>query len=83
MVGTRAANQLAQGASTVMFTPDLVNVSGLMDDAKCFALVRQHRWPEGGVLPRVRQWRGDQGRARRHAVPPAAVSLQGVRVPLR
>src|SRR5689334_24345509 len=26
---------------------DLVNLSGLLDDAKCFALVRQHRWPEG------------------------------------
>ena len=25
----------------------LVNLSGLMDDAKCFAFVRQHRWPEG------------------------------------
>jgi len=45
MAGARAANRLAQGASAVMITPDLVNVSGLMDDAKCFALVRQHRWP--------------------------------------
>ena len=26
---------------------DSVNLSGLMDDAKCFALVRQHRWPAG------------------------------------
>ena len=25
---------------------DLVNLSGLLDDAKCFALVRQFRWPE-------------------------------------
>jgi len=25
----------------------LINLSGLIDDAKCFALVRQHRWPEG------------------------------------
>ena len=30
---------------------DLVNLSGLMDDAKCFALVRQHRWPEGICCP--------------------------------
>ncbi len=30
---------------------DLVNLSGLMDDAKCFALVRQHRWPEGVRCP--------------------------------
>jgi hypothetical protein len=29
-----------------MAAPDLVNLSGLLDDAKCFALVRQHRWPE-------------------------------------
>ena len=25
---------------------DLVNLSGLLDDAKCFAMVRQLRWPE-------------------------------------
>ncbi len=30
-----------------MATSDLINLSGLIDDAKCFALVRQHRWPEG------------------------------------
>jgi len=43
----RAANRLARGASAIMAASDLVNLSGLMDDAKCFALVRQHRWPEG------------------------------------
>src|SRR3982751_1678419 len=31
--------------------PGLVNLSGLMDDAKCFASVRQHRWPEGVRCP--------------------------------
>ena len=30
-----------------MAVSDLVNFSALLDDAKCFALVRQHRWPEG------------------------------------
>src|SRR3954464_6349243 len=30
---------------------ELVNLSGLLDDAKCFALVRQHRWPEGVRCP--------------------------------
>ncbi len=30
---------------------DLVNLSGLMDDAKCFAFVRQHRWPGGIRYP--------------------------------
>ena len=30
---------------------DLVNLSGLMDDAKCFAFVRQRRWPEGVQCP--------------------------------
>ena len=30
-----------------MATPDLVNLSCLIDDAKCFAFVRQQRWPEG------------------------------------
>jgi len=34
-----------------MPSSDLVNLSGLMDDAKCFALVRQHRWPEGVRCP--------------------------------
>src|SRR5829696_1001125 len=30
---------------------DLVNLSALLDDAKCFALVRQHRWPESVRCP--------------------------------
>jgi transposase-like protein len=30
-----------------MAAPDLVNLSSLIDDAKCSALVRQQRWPEG------------------------------------
>ena len=34
-----------------MAGPDLVNLPALMDDAKCFALVRQHRWPEGVRSP--------------------------------
>ncbi len=34
-----------------MAVPDLVNLSGPMDDAKCFAFVRQHRWPEGIRCP--------------------------------
>ncbi len=34
-----------------MGASDLINLSGLIDDAKCFALVRQHRWPEGACCP--------------------------------
>jgi len=34
-----------------MATSDLINLSGLIDDAKCFALVREHRWPEGVRCP--------------------------------
>src|SRR5215218_9185923 len=34
-----------------MAVPDLVNLSALIEDAKCFALVRQHRWPEGVHCP--------------------------------
>ena len=30
-----------------MTTTPLVNLSALIDDAKCFELVRQHRWPDG------------------------------------
>jgi transposase-like protein len=35
-----------------MSSPTLVNLSSLLDDAKCYALVRQHRWPEGVRCPR-------------------------------
>jgi len=28
-----------------MAASGLINLSGLIDDAKCFVLVRQHRWP--------------------------------------
>ena len=31
--------------------PPLVNLSSLIDDAKCYELVRQHRWPEGVRCP--------------------------------
>ncbi len=34
-----------------MAGPDLDTLSGLMDDGKCFALVRQHRWPDGVRCP--------------------------------
>ena len=34
-----------------MAAPDLINLSGLLDDAKCFAVVRQQRWPEGVRCP--------------------------------
>src|SRR3954470_4030001 len=32
--------------------PALVNLPSLIDDARCFELVRQHRWPEGFRCPR-------------------------------
>jgi hypothetical protein len=35
------------GGPTATIAPGLANLSGLLDDVKCFALVRQHRWPEG------------------------------------
>ena len=34
-----------------MATLELVNLASLIDDAKCFALVRQHRWPQGIRCP--------------------------------
>ena len=30
-----------------MAASDLINLSSLLDDAKCFELIRQHRWPSG------------------------------------
>jgi len=40
-----------RGALAFMAASDLINLSGLMDDAKCFAFVRRHRWPEGVQCP--------------------------------
>jgi transposase-like protein len=34
-----------------MAATDLVNLSALLDDGKCFALIREHRWPEGVRCP--------------------------------
>ena len=34
------ADRLARGASTIMAASELINLSGLLDDAKCFAFVR-------------------------------------------
>ena len=34
-----------------MPSTSLVNLSSLIDDAKCYALVRQQRWPEGVRCP--------------------------------
>ena len=34
-----------------MAMPDLFNISALMDDAKCFAFVRERRWPNGVRCP--------------------------------
>src|SRR3954462_2508017 len=45
--------------------PALVNLPSLIDDARCFELVRQHRWPEGVRCPHceaanvARDGRGD------------------------
>jgi transposase-like protein len=37
-----------------MASPPVVNLSSLIDDAKCYALVRQHRWPDGVRCPQCR-----------------------------
>jgi transposase-like protein len=42
---------IVRGGWMGMAAPDLVNLSALIDDAQCFALVRQHRWPEGVRCP--------------------------------
>ena len=45
----RSAVAGEHGGPVIMATVDPVNLASLLDDAKCFALVRQHRWPEGSV----------------------------------
>ncbi len=39
------------GNGAMMAVSDLVNLSALLDEAKCFELVRQHRWPQGMRRP--------------------------------
>lgn len=34
-----------------MSTSELIDLASLLDDAKCFVLVRQHRWPKGVRCP--------------------------------
>lgn len=34
-----------------MTSPLLVNLASLIDDAKCYELIRQHRWPDGIRCP--------------------------------
>jgi transposase-like protein len=52
--------------------PPLVNLSSLIDDARCYELVRQHRWPDGVRCPRcesasvARDGRDDTRRHRQH-----------------
>ena len=31
--------------------PELIDLASLIDDEKCFALIRQHRWPDGVRCP--------------------------------
>src|SRR3954471_5935933 len=47
----RSAVAGEHGGPVIMATVDPVNLASLLDDAKCFALVRQHRWPEGVRCP--------------------------------
>src|SRR3954452_2209591 len=56
-----------------MSSTSLVSLSSLIDDAKCYALVRQHRWPDGVRCPAcggatvIRHGRDDtQERRQRH-----------------
>jgi transposase-like protein len=42
---------VAHGMEPVMLSPALVNLSALIDDAKCYELIRQHRWPDGVRCP--------------------------------
>jgi transposase-like protein len=35
-----------------MSSPDLINLSSLIDDGRCFELIRRHRWPDGVRCPR-------------------------------
>ena len=47
MEETSAMDRLQPMSST-----SLVSLSSLIDDAKCYELIRQHRWPDGVRCPR-------------------------------
>jgi len=32
-------------------SPELINLAALIDDAKCYELIRQHRWPDSVCCP--------------------------------
>jgi transposase-like protein len=32
-------------------SPELINLAALIDDAKCYQMIRQHRWPDGVCCP--------------------------------
>ena len=49
--GDGTTGRPARGAFGMMAAPDLVNLSAPIDDARCFALVRRHRWPAGVRCP--------------------------------
>ncbi len=44
-----AANR--RGRELVMLSSSVVNLSALIDDAKCYELIRQHRWLDGVRCP--------------------------------
>src|SRR4051795_8636914 len=44
----------------------LVNLASLIDDAKCYELVRQHRWPDGVRCPRCAGAKVARDDAQRH-----------------
>jgi transposase-like protein len=31
-----------------MTSPQMINLTSLIDDAKCYEVIRHHRWPDGG-----------------------------------
>jgi len=35
----------------ILLSPSLLNLTALIDDAKCYELIRQHRWPDGARCP--------------------------------
>ena len=58
-----------------MAVPDLDNLLALLDDAKCFALVRPAPLARWRPLSGLRQQHGDPGRLRRDAAEPTALSV--------
>jgi transposase-like protein len=57
--------------------PELINLASLIDDAKCYDLIRQHRWPDGVRCPGETSLTRVLARPRFHLAKPDGMARRG------